>query len=167
MSCSYISKSAVISKDDQYRFALHRQWKPGDKRAVWVMLNPSTADANEDDPTIRRVVGYSMDWGMDGCTVVNLSPFRATEPADMLKHVEPESIIKQNFGYIDSECYWNQPEIVMCAWGTKAPVRGKIMTKHLLKLGARLNVLRLTAERQPSHPLYLSKALKPQPWSGN
>lgn len=160
--------SAVISKCGEYRFVLHRNWKPGDKRVVFVMLNPSTADATEDDPTIRRCIQYGIDWGMDGLTVVNLFPLRATDPEKIRAHKEPTEILKQNLSYIESECYWNRPETVVCAWGNKGGylMRDKIVLRTLNALGANLTLLKRNEDGTPAHPLYLRKNLKPIAWSG-
>lgn len=65
--------SAVLSDDGQYRYQLERTWGFGDA-VTFVMLNPSTADARKDDPTIRRCLSYARSWGYDGIRVVNLGP---------------------------------------------------------------------------------------------
>ena len=72
-------KSAIISDDKKYRYELRRIWKPKSQLVCWVMLNPSIADANFDDPTIRRCMGYTMRWGCGGIIVVNLFALRATD----------------------------------------------------------------------------------------
>ena len=158
----------MISKCGVYRYVLHRQWNDGDKRVVFLMLNPSTADATEDDPTIRRCVGYGQDWGLDGLTVVNLFPLRATDPTELRAHQEPTEITKANLGYIESECYWNRPEYVVCAWGTNGGLyrRDKIVLRALTELGTNLTVLKRNEDGSPAHPLYLRKNLKPIAWSG-
>ncbi len=162
-----IVRSAAISKDGVYRFSLNRQW--GDRgRIVWIMLNPSTADATVDDPTIRRCIGFTRDWGFGALTVVNLFPLRATDPAELRTHDEPKEILKMNLGYIESECGWSAPDHVICAWGTHGALlrRNKLVIDRLTALGVTLNVLGLTEDRHPKHPLYLKKDLKPVLWSG-
>lgn len=168
MTDDILSKSAVLSKDGVYRFVLHRQWKPGDKRAVFVMLNPSTADARDDDPTIRRCIDYAQQWGMDGLTVVNLFPLRATDPKQIPKHREEPEALKTNLGYLESECYWNRPEVVVCAWGEDGGIaqRDKLVLKTLNALGVNLTLLKRNEDGTPSHPLYLRKTLTPIAWSG-
>ena len=71
-------KSAIISECEQYRYELRRIWQPKKGLVCWVMLNPSIADANIDDPTIRRCIGYTAKWGYGGRVVVNLFALRAT-----------------------------------------------------------------------------------------
>lgn len=77
--------SAVLSDDGQYRCQLERTWGFGDA-VTFVMLNPSTADARKDDPTIRRCLSYARSWGYDGIRVVNLYALRSSDPK-MLKTV--------------------------------------------------------------------------------
>ena len=74
---------AVISQDERHRYSLTRRWGDGPRVCCWIMLNPSTADATTDDPTIRRCIGFTHDWGYDALTVVNLYAWRATDPADL------------------------------------------------------------------------------------
>ena len=163
-----IVRTAALSKDGVYRFALSRSFKPGSKSMIWIMLNPSTADAEVDDPTIRRCMGYAQDWGFDSMTVVNLFPLRATDPKELTTHTEPKDILKLNLGYIESECYWSQPSLVVAAWGTHGALlrRNKLVIDRLTALGVSLHVLGLTEDRHPKHPLYLKKDLKPVLWSG-
>src|SRR5689334_16488446 len=77
-----VRKAASISECGRYRYSLHRWWGAGE-RLYFVMLNPSTADAEVDDPTIRRCMGFARTLGFDGIGVVNLYAFRATKPADL------------------------------------------------------------------------------------
>lgn len=77
---------AVISADGRYRYVLTRELEPlapVQRSLTWVMLNPSTADASKDDPTIRRVRSFSLAWGATRFAVVNLYAYRATKPADL------------------------------------------------------------------------------------
>ena len=80
------SKEANV--DGHYRYMLGRQWG-APPFLLWMMLNPSTADATEDDPTIRRCSGFAKHWGFGGLVVVNLFAFRATNPADLRAAEQP------------------------------------------------------------------------------
>ena len=73
-----IARAACVVGD--YRYWLRRRWAHGPE-VMWCMLNPSTADASQDDPTLKRVMGFSYRWGFAGCVVVNLYPYRSPHPA--------------------------------------------------------------------------------------
>jgi hypothetical protein len=172
-----IKRAACISKCGEYRFVLHRdnlqysdEMAPKNRqgRAVFVMLNPSTADAREDDPTIRRCMQYSIDWGFNNLTVVNLFPLRATDPKQLRVKREPTEITKQNLSYLEAECYWNRPDVVVCAWGQHGGylMRDKLVLRTLVDLGANLTLLKRNEDGTPAHPLYLRKNLTPIAWSG-
>lgn len=170
-----IKRSAVLSKDGAYRYVLHREMHPmvGKGNVVWIMLNPSTADAEKDDPTIRRCMNFSVDWGYGSMTVVNLFPLRTPSPEKLIEVMtkaqgEPKDVLKTNMGYIESECAWNNPGLVVCAWGTNGKLlkRNRLVLKKLGELGVNLTALRLSEDRHPWHPLYLPKDLKPIMWNG-
>ncbi|MDB5297796.1 MAG: hypothetical protein JWO31_3779 [Phycisphaerales bacterium] len=72
--------AAVLSPCERYRYVLHRWWDESKPAVCWLMLNPSTADAATDDPTIRKCCGFARAWGAGGIAVVNLFALRATDP---------------------------------------------------------------------------------------
>lgn len=73
-------KGAEISKDKKYRYSLTRIWRRAGDKVMFIMLNPSTADNEEDDPTIRRCIRYARDWNYGGLVVCNLFAYRSTDP---------------------------------------------------------------------------------------
>lgn len=77
-----ITRGATLSKCRTMRYTLTRQWNCGRGRVCWIMLNPSTADGLQDDPTIRRCIRFSQHWGARELVVVNLYPFRSSSPVD-------------------------------------------------------------------------------------
>jgi hypothetical protein len=77
------SRDAVLSDDGRYRYRLSRRWTEG-PTLHWVMLNPSTADADKDDPTIRRCVGFATHNGFGSISVCNLFALRATNPRELI-----------------------------------------------------------------------------------
>src|SRR5271154_3410516 len=77
--------TADISEDGLYRYWLTRTWDPTKPVLNWIMLNPSTADANKDDATIRRCMNFAKHWHYGGIAVYNLFAFRATDPKVLLK----------------------------------------------------------------------------------
>lgn len=84
-----VHKAAEISEDGLYRYRLTRKWT-SNPVMVWIMLNPSTADADVDDPTIRRCISFAQREGCGGIEVINLYGLRATQPKHLLDAVDPE-----------------------------------------------------------------------------
>jgi hypothetical protein len=81
-------RGATLSDCGRYRYRLWRRWADG-PTVLFVMLNPSTADADVDDPTIRRCIGFARSWGAGALEVVNLYAWRATQPAELKAAVGP------------------------------------------------------------------------------
>lgn len=77
-----IRRKAHLSDCGRYRFSLQREWGEG-PFVAWLMLNPSTADAEQDDPTLRRIQDWAARWGYHGVVVVNVFPFRSSKPAEL------------------------------------------------------------------------------------
>ena len=122
------------------------------------MLNPSTADANIDDPTIRRCMGYAMRWGYYGIIVVNLFALRATDPNDLCASDDP--IGPENYHYIFQAS--REASLTIAAWG----IRGKYLKQDEKVLAQLTNChyLALTKNGSPRHPLYLRKELQAIPF---
>ena len=177
----YVSQGAQISHDGKYRYLLWREWRLHPKPAKWfwwknedgspcvdganqpigepetclfIMLNPSTADAETDDPTIRRCVGFAADWGYDRVEIVNLFAYRATSPQTLLglKHGD-DPVGERNqdiFGFAARNAH-----LVVCAWGSHGSYLGQDettrgwFTREAYCLGR-------TLKGFPKHPLYLA-----------
>jgi hypothetical protein len=148
-----VLKNAVVSECGLYRYRLTRVWDTALGSACFIGLNPSTADATTDDPTIRRMCGFAREWGCGGIEVVNLFGFRATEPADMLAAADP--VGPQNDSYIRRAAEQCFP--VVASWGVNGTFRGRdeAVKRILLKVGVAVSALKLTKQGHPSHPLYL------------
>lgn len=147
---------AYVSADGVYRYWLTRVWNDALPLLPWVMLNPSTADHMNDDPTIKRVCGFSHREGFGGALVMNLFALRATDPAVMLDSADP--IGPENAEWL-TEMVGRQvaaPAPIMCGWGANAGVAGFSWAAGARSLGAQLVCLGRTAEGHPKHPLYLS-----------
>jgi hypothetical protein len=151
-------KSAIISPDGLYRYRLERRWDEFASKKFticWIMLNPSTADASKDDPTIRKCVGFSRRWGFGGMIVVNLYAFRATSVRDLKiaiglnEAVGPEN---ENHVYLAlDDC-----DRAMVAWGANAPAPPVQILKVLKKHCRAIDCFQpLTKNFQPPHPLML------------
>jgi hypothetical protein len=120
----------------------------------FVMLNPSTADADNDDPTIRRCMSFARRDGYVGIVVINLYAFRATSPAVML--AEPAAFGPENEFHlkkmaIEAAAY---PVPIVCAWGTHG-TNGQVAALSMRNQGARLVCLGVTKDGHPRHPLYV------------
>jgi hypothetical protein len=146
----FMESGAYISDCSLYRYTLSRRWDKDLDMVCWVMLNPSTADADQDDPTIRRCVGFTKQWGCGGMLVVNLYALRSTDPYALWQAEDP--IGPENDMSIiacAAKC-WR----VMLAWGTQAdPDRASHVVKLLKPYP--LYCLGLTQRGQPRHPLYV------------
>lgn len=156
------SGAAVLGgPNDEYRYVLRRNFVEHPRRIVnFIMLNPSTADASADDPTIRRCRGFARSWGYDGLVVTNLFAFRATDPDDLPRDfhlaVGPDNdqhIIQQS----------QSAALVVCAWGQLGRLyqRGSRVRELIT---ADLHYLKMLSCGQPGHPLFLRGSLSPVLW---
>jgi hypothetical protein len=121
------------------------------------MLNPSTADAEEDDPTIRRCMGFAKAWGCGGVNVVNLYAWRATLPSEMFRaQIDELDIVgPENDDYLLAcrmASHQDQTPVV-AAWGTNA--RSERVDQVLELLGPGLQCLGRNQDGSPKHPLYI------------
>lgn len=154
--------SATISQCGLYRYTLERKWAIGDRTVLWVMLNPSTADHEVNDPTIRRCIGFSKAWGYDGLMVGNLYAYRATKPAALWEAGDNIDIRgSENDAHLGrmAAC----ASLIVAAWGGNADHRRAVRTLHLLAGLGVVHQLGATKGGMPLHPLYLPGDLKPVP----
>lgn len=155
----------VLSEDKVYRYKLGRRWSEGsDALVTFVMLNPSTADAELDDPTIRRCIGFAKGWGYGGLLVVNLYAYRATQPVDLWRAADP--VGPQNDGYLREalEVAGIRQEPVIAAWGANARP-DRVRQVLAMPWADRLMALKVTKSGAPGHPLYLRSDAQPERWS--
>ena len=154
-----MKKSAAISDCGAYRYALERLWGDGSRgTCTFIMLNPSTADANQYDPTIRRCLRFADDWGCQGLQVLNLFALRSTDPKALCSH--PDPVGPENDDYLLA---WTQDsEIVIAAWGVHGALKGR--GEAVRRMIPKLHALKFTKDGHPSHPLYLPKTLTPIPF---
>lgn len=155
----YTESGASISECRKYRFSLWRFWDDSKPLVCWIMLNPSTADANHDDPTIRKCVEFAKRLGCGGIYVVNLFSYRATNPRDLLKHKGP-------VGAFDEVCIslTQDPavEYVIAAWGRHGEYRqrGNEVKKVLKNECIDLYCLGTCKNGEPKHPLMIPYSKK-------
>lgn len=148
-----MEKTAIISQDEKYRYQLSRTWDETKPRILFIMLNPSTADANIDDPTIRRVISFAKSWGYGGVYVGNLFAFRSTDPKGLKQIADP--VGENNIQHIQSLV--GLVDKVIYAWGNnqKEP-------KWLSDLVATPYCIDISKKKVPKHPLYLKSELQPK-----
>lgn len=155
---------AVISDCGRYRYRLWRRWGRG-AHALFCMLNPSTADAQVDDPTIRKCIGFARRWGCDAIEVVNLFAWRATDPSALAGVEDP--VGPDNEPHIIEAA--RAAELVVVAWGGRPsgvdPSAFKERGARTARLlgGAPLCLGR-TFRGEPRHPLMLAYETKLAPW---
>lgn len=148
-------KAAVISPCGLYRYRLTRHWD-GSKRALpFIMLNPSTADAEIDDPTIRRCMSFARRAELGGIIVVNLFAFRATKPETLKYTADP--VGPENDAYLREIAIVSgrNSTPVVCAWGAVGWTRAPDLVRAMLREDANLVCLGQTKDGHPRHPLYV------------
>lgn len=154
------SRSAIISPCGRYRYTLTRRVGQAGGVVNFVMLNPSTADAEDDDATIRRCIGFARSWGYGDMVVTNLFAWRSTDPKGLLSAIDP--IGPENDYHLANEA--RLADLIVCAWGTPGKLKGRAAV--VLDMLGRIDMphcLARTKQGQPGHPLYLAGDLKPVP----
>lgn len=144
------ANGAIISDCGLYRYRLWRRWDDG-PTCVFVMLNPSTADSEKDDPTIRRCIGFAKREGCGRLEVVNLFAFRATSPAAMKAAADP---VGPDNDFRIREATNHPSPLVIAAWGAHGSFRRRAADVGE-RFGADWMCLGFTAGGQPKHPLYV------------
>jgi hypothetical protein len=147
------TRNAIISADGEYRYQLSRIWDEEKPNILFIMLNPSTADADVDDPTIRRVMNFSKSWGYGGVFVGNLYAFRSTDPKALRNTDDP--VGEDNIEHIKELI--GVTERVVYAWGNnqKEP-------EWLSSLVDTPYCIDISKKGLPKHPLYLKSELHPK-----
>lgn len=149
--------TAVVSKCHRYRYVLRRTWESDGRHILFVALNPSTADARVDDPTVRRCIGFAADWGFGGFALANLYAYRATDPTELTGVEDP-------IGPLNDEWLRSlsaEVEFTVAAWG--ANVASIARQEYVYSLLRNIHHLGLTKGGFPRHPLYLRRSVKPIP----
>lgn len=172
------TQRAILSPSGRYRYWLRRSVGGllSSRKAVFCMLNPSTADATNDDPTIRRCMAFARAWGCGEMAVVNLFAMRSTDPAVLFATgvTDPEGPDNDTIVLRVAQFCAEEDGVFVCAWGsagkTKAEkqfvaYRAETVRGLIEGQGCKPHVLRLSEKTgQPWHPLYLPAGLNPTPW---
>jgi len=164
---SYVDTGAVFSPCEVYRYRLWRSWRlpwlEGEgKRAAFIGLNPSTATETEDDPTIRRCIGFASRWGCDGMEMLNLYAIRSTDPRGVWMSSDP--VGEETDHYLVEVA--SKAEVVVACWGAfpRAQWRAAEVVAMLAEAGVTVQALGVTKEGQPRHPLYIKNEAELRPW---
>ncbi|MFY9315291.1 MAG: DUF1643 domain-containing protein [Burkholderiales bacterium] len=154
---------AEFSSCRRWRYLLWRRWDAGKPAANFLMLNPSTADEHKLDPTCARARDYAERWGYGALIVTNIFAFRNTSPKQMRAAADP--VGPGNDAAILRAA--REAAIVVCAWGNHGLFldRSSDVKAILRKNRISLHTLRLNANDEPAHPLYLPGALTPSAWA--
>ena len=160
--------SAVISECGKYRYLLERDIRIVDgareKIVCFMMLNPSVADAEKNDPTIRRCIDFAQREGGTRLLVVNYFAHRATNPRELPKSKDAEG--PENWYYIEQA--FKRSELVIVGWGSNKFARDNAARYDLLEqINNRLYgvfCLGTNGDGSPRHPLFLAKDTPLVPW---
>mgnify|MGYP003924723373 FL=1 len=154
---------ALYSDCERYRYALTRIWEPKGQRALFIMLNPSTATEVQNDPTVERCERRARALGFGAFRVCNIFAWRDTDPRAMRAAAEP--VGPENDAAIVTACDW--ADRIICAWGTHGAhlERGAAVTRLLRSAGLPLWHLGLSKAGHPKHPLYISYSKQPVEWA--
>lgn len=152
---------AEFSRCERYRWRLWRSWQPLGTRCAFVMLNPSTADETNDDPTIRRCIRFAKDWGHGSLEIVNIFAWRSTDPKALYQLDDP--VGPDNDDAIRSAA--RAASQVICTWGNHGGLHRR--SAHVLDMLRPLctpQALLVTKQDQPGHPLYRPASTAPFNW---
>ena len=160
-----VSRNAVLSPDGRYRYRLERRWRPEGEPLVFLMLNPSTADADKDDPTVRKCCGFAARAGYPAIAIVNLFAIRATNPAELIG--KPHLLIKgpENDKYLAAQ--FDDRDVVF-GWGRHGEELGGAWLMTVQQMAQRharsIGYLKMLPGNVPAHPLHLSYENTIKPW---
>ena len=154
--------TAVYSDCERYRYTLTRVWDAGGGKALFIMLNPSTATEVQNDPTVERCERRARALGFGAFRVTNIFAWRDTDPRQMRAAGDP--VGPENDAAIAEGCGW--ADRIIAAWGTHGAhlARGAAVERLLRETGLPVFHLGLTKDGHPKHPLYIAYERQPERW---
>ena len=155
----------LLGPDNCYRYLLTRTWDPSGSTVAFIMLNPSKANAEVDDPTIRRCIRFAQEWQHGSLAVVNLYAWRETYPA-RLREVNRMQVVGPDADKYLQEVFAHCTSVV-AAWGANAyvhPERVRYMLSLARKAGVTLQCLGTSLNGSPRHPLFVPADKSLEDW---
>ena len=140
--------SATLSPCQQYRYELRRVWDDTKPLVLFICLNPSTADADNEDNTSRICINYAKRWGYGGLLIANLFAFRSTDPSGLYKVADP--IGPDNDVWLKQ--LQSEASLVVCAWSNMGGFKNR--DKEVLAFLESPHCLVKLKSGRPGHPLY-------------
>lgn len=159
----FIESWAIFDDTKTYRYQLGRRWVQG-TTILWILLNPSTADDVELDPTLKRVLDFSRRYGHGAFEVGNVYGFRSPYPEDLWAPCAANDPVgPENLHHL--EVMAKRADLVMVGWGTDAKPEHVLAVREVLsRVDTPPYCLKRNADGSPTHPLYLPKILQPKLW---
>jgi hypothetical protein len=153
---------AVYSPCERYRYVLTRTWNGAGRKALFIMLNPSTATEVQNDPTVERCERRARTLGFGAFRVTNIFAWRDTNPKAM--RAAPDPVGPANDMALGDGVAW--ADLIIAAWGTHGAhlQRGAAVRTLLQRTGSAVHTLGLTKDGHPRHPLYIGYAEQPRLW---
>lgn len=164
MTDLFIERDAVLSDCGTYRYLLRRVWDHRQPRALYIMLNPSTADASVDDPTIRSCFRLARENGYGSFEVINLFGFRATDPDALATAPDPIGPMNERVGAAAiARC-----DVAICAWGAHpmAARKSGFICDLIRSYRPAAYCFGTTKAGAPKHPLYIKSGTPLQIYQG-
>ncbi|MEL7508454.1 MAG: DUF1643 domain-containing protein [Cyanobacteria bacterium J06633_23] len=156
--------SAIFDPSHRYRYYLTRTWPSTNpnRQVTFIMLNPSQANAEQDDPTIRACSQFARRWGYQQLNIVNLFAYRTPQPSTLKQIADP--IGPNNDHYLLQAT--ESANKVILAWGNWGSLlkRDQTVVKLLNPYHKKLHCLMRNNSGQPRHPLYIKRTTQPKPW---
>ncbi len=153
-----MDSGALFDETGKYRYSLWRLWDTSKSIVAFCMLNPSTANAETDDPTIRRCIGFAKTWGYGGLVVVNLFALVSSDPKVLLK--DPDA----TGGDKNDKMIYNaafKADKIIAAWGAFPEARERAASVINMLMSLNVYCLGITNDGCPKHPLYIKGDTRP------
>ena len=155
------TRTARFSPCRTWRYRLAQIWDESKDPLYWLMLNPSTADETQNDPTVERCERRARMWNYGGSVVLNIFAYRATAPKDM--RAAPDPVGPENDKLIKELAAMSNRVTVIGGWGEhgKHMERGEAIRTIFKEHDGRLQALKINASGHPAHPLYIGYDKEP------